>query len=43
MLVAAPFSDGSFRLVAEVDDAPEQPDVARCAGAPALTARLPDL
>jgi 2-polyprenyl-6-methoxyphenol hydroxylase-like FAD-dependent oxidoreductase len=28
MLVAAPLPDGSFRLVAEVDDAPEQPDVA---------------
>lgn len=28
MLVAAPLPDGSFRLVAEVDDAPEHPDVA---------------
>jgi 2-polyprenyl-6-methoxyphenol hydroxylase-like FAD-dependent oxidoreductase len=28
MLVVAPLPDGSFRLVAEVDDAPEQPDVA---------------
>jgi 2-polyprenyl-6-methoxyphenol hydroxylase-like FAD-dependent oxidoreductase len=27
MLVVAPLPDGSFRLVAEVDDAPEQPDV----------------
>ncbi|WP_112244949.1 FAD-dependent oxidoreductase [Kribbella monticola] len=27
MLVAAPLPDGSFRLVAEVDDAPEHPDV----------------
>jgi 2-polyprenyl-6-methoxyphenol hydroxylase-like FAD-dependent oxidoreductase len=27
MLVAAPLPDGSFRLVAEVDDAPEQPDI----------------
>jgi 2-polyprenyl-6-methoxyphenol hydroxylase-like FAD-dependent oxidoreductase len=27
-LVVAPLPDGSFRLVAEVDDAPEQPDVA---------------
>jgi 2-polyprenyl-6-methoxyphenol hydroxylase-like FAD-dependent oxidoreductase len=26
MLVVAPLPDGSFRLVAEVDDAPEQPD-----------------
>jgi 2-polyprenyl-6-methoxyphenol hydroxylase-like FAD-dependent oxidoreductase len=26
MLVAAPLPDGSFRLVAEVDDAPEHPD-----------------
>jgi 2-polyprenyl-6-methoxyphenol hydroxylase-like FAD-dependent oxidoreductase len=28
LLVVAPLPDGSFRLVAEVDDAPEQPDVA---------------
>jgi 2-polyprenyl-6-methoxyphenol hydroxylase-like FAD-dependent oxidoreductase len=28
MLVVAPLPDGSFRLVAEVDEAPEQPDVA---------------
>jgi 2-polyprenyl-6-methoxyphenol hydroxylase-like FAD-dependent oxidoreductase len=28
MLVVAPLPDGSFRLVAEIDDAPEQPDVA---------------
>jgi len=28
MLVVAPLPNGSFRLVAEVDDAPEQPDVA---------------
>jgi 2-polyprenyl-6-methoxyphenol hydroxylase-like FAD-dependent oxidoreductase len=28
MLVVAPLPDGSFRLVAEVDDAPEQPDIA---------------
>ena len=28
MLVVAPLPDGSFRLVAEVDDAPQQPDVA---------------
>ena len=28
MLVVAPLPDGSFRLVAEVDNAPEQPDVA---------------
>jgi 2-polyprenyl-6-methoxyphenol hydroxylase-like FAD-dependent oxidoreductase len=28
MLVVAPLPDGSLRLVAEVDDAPEQPDVA---------------
>src|SRR5215207_868601 len=28
MLVVAPLPDGSFRRVAEVDDAPEQPDVA---------------
>ena len=28
MLVVAPLPDGSFRLVAEVDDAPGQPDVA---------------
>jgi 2-polyprenyl-6-methoxyphenol hydroxylase-like FAD-dependent oxidoreductase len=28
ILVAAPLPDGSFRLVAEVDEAPEQPDVA---------------
>ncbi len=28
MLVVAPLPDGSFRLVAEVDDAPERPDVA---------------
>lgn len=28
MLVAAPLPDGSFRLVAEVEDAPEHPDVA---------------
>jgi 2-polyprenyl-6-methoxyphenol hydroxylase-like FAD-dependent oxidoreductase len=28
MLVVAPLPDGSFRLVAEVDIAPEQPDVA---------------
>jgi 2-polyprenyl-6-methoxyphenol hydroxylase-like FAD-dependent oxidoreductase len=28
MLVAAPLPDGSFRLVAEVNDAPEHPDVA---------------
>jgi 2-polyprenyl-6-methoxyphenol hydroxylase-like FAD-dependent oxidoreductase len=28
MLVVAPLPDGSFRLVAEVDDAPEEPDVA---------------
>src|SRR5215204_2499031 len=28
MLVVAPLPDGSFRLVAEVDGAPEQPDVA---------------
>jgi 2-polyprenyl-6-methoxyphenol hydroxylase-like FAD-dependent oxidoreductase len=28
MLVVAPLPDGSFRFVAEVDDAPEQPDVA---------------
>ncbi len=28
MLVVAPLPDGSFRLVAEVDDAPAQPDVA---------------
>jgi 2-polyprenyl-6-methoxyphenol hydroxylase-like FAD-dependent oxidoreductase len=28
MLVVAPLPDGSFRLVAEVNDAPEQPDVA---------------
>src|SRR2546430_15937878 len=28
MLVVAPLPDGSFRLVAEVDDAPEQPEVA---------------
>ena len=28
MLVVAPLPDGSFRLVAEVEDAPEQPDVA---------------
>ena len=28
MLVVAPLPDGSFRLVAEADDAPEQPDVA---------------
>jgi 2-polyprenyl-6-methoxyphenol hydroxylase-like FAD-dependent oxidoreductase len=28
MLVVAPLPDGSFRLVAEVDDAPEQPDAA---------------
>jgi 2-polyprenyl-6-methoxyphenol hydroxylase-like FAD-dependent oxidoreductase len=28
MLVVAPLPDGSFRLVAEVDDAPEHPDVA---------------
>ena len=28
MLVVAPLPDGWFRLVAEVDDAPEQPDVA---------------
>jgi 2-polyprenyl-6-methoxyphenol hydroxylase-like FAD-dependent oxidoreductase len=27
MLVVAPLPDGSFRLVAEVDDAPEHPDV----------------
>ena len=27
MLVVAPLPDGSFRLVAEVDDAPEEPDV----------------
>jgi 2-polyprenyl-6-methoxyphenol hydroxylase-like FAD-dependent oxidoreductase len=27
MLVVAPLPDGSFRLVAEVDDAPEQPDI----------------
>jgi 2-polyprenyl-6-methoxyphenol hydroxylase-like FAD-dependent oxidoreductase len=27
MLVVAPLPDGSFRLVAEVDDAPEQPDL----------------
>jgi 2-polyprenyl-6-methoxyphenol hydroxylase-like FAD-dependent oxidoreductase len=27
MLVAAPLPDGSFRLVAEVDEAPEHPDV----------------
>src|SRR2546430_15749234 len=27
MLVVAPLPDGSFRLVAEVDDAPEQPEV----------------
>ena len=28
MLVVAPLPDGSFRLVAEVDEAPEQPDIA---------------
>jgi 2-polyprenyl-6-methoxyphenol hydroxylase-like FAD-dependent oxidoreductase len=28
ILVVAPLPDGSFRLVAEVEDAPEQPDVA---------------
>jgi 2-polyprenyl-6-methoxyphenol hydroxylase-like FAD-dependent oxidoreductase len=28
MLVVAPLPDGSFRLVAEVEDAPEQPDIA---------------
>jgi 2-polyprenyl-6-methoxyphenol hydroxylase-like FAD-dependent oxidoreductase len=28
MLVVAPLPDGSYRLVAEVDDAPEQPDLA---------------
>jgi 2-polyprenyl-6-methoxyphenol hydroxylase-like FAD-dependent oxidoreductase len=28
MLVVAPLPDGSFRLVAEVDDAPERPDAA---------------
>lgn len=28
ILVVAPLPDGSFRLVADVDDAPEQPDVA---------------
>jgi 2-polyprenyl-6-methoxyphenol hydroxylase-like FAD-dependent oxidoreductase len=28
LLVAAPLPDGSFRLVAEVEDAPEHPDVA---------------
>jgi 2-polyprenyl-6-methoxyphenol hydroxylase-like FAD-dependent oxidoreductase len=28
MLVVAPLPDGSFRLVAEVEDAPQQPDVA---------------
>jgi 2-polyprenyl-6-methoxyphenol hydroxylase-like FAD-dependent oxidoreductase len=27
MLVVAPLPDGSFRLVAEVDDAPEEPDI----------------
>jgi len=32
MLVVAPLPDGSFRLVAEVDDAPEQPDVAYAQG-----------
>jgi 2-polyprenyl-6-methoxyphenol hydroxylase-like FAD-dependent oxidoreductase len=28
ILVVAPLPDGSFRLVVDVDDAPEQPDVA---------------
>jgi 2-polyprenyl-6-methoxyphenol hydroxylase-like FAD-dependent oxidoreductase len=32
MLVVAPLPDGSFRLVAEVEDAPEQPDVAYAQG-----------
>ena len=32
MLVVAPLPDGSFRLVAEVDDAPEKPDVAYAQG-----------
>lgn len=32
MLVVAPLPDGSFRLVAEVGDAPEQPDVAYAQG-----------
>ncbi|WBQ05452.1 FAD-dependent oxidoreductase [Kribbella sp. CA-293567] len=32
MLVVAPLPDGSFRLVAEVDDAPERPDVAYAQG-----------
>jgi 2-polyprenyl-6-methoxyphenol hydroxylase-like FAD-dependent oxidoreductase len=32
MLVVAPLPDGSFRLVAEVDDAPDQPDVAYAQG-----------
>jgi 2-polyprenyl-6-methoxyphenol hydroxylase-like FAD-dependent oxidoreductase len=32
MLVVAPLPDGSFRLVAEVDDAPEQPDIAFAQG-----------
>src|SRR5215218_3835638 len=39
MLVVAPLPDGSFRLVAEVDDAPEQPDVAYAQGL--LNARGP--
>jgi len=39
MLVVAPLPDGSFRLVAEVEDAPEQPDVAYAQGL--LTARGP--
>jgi 2-polyprenyl-6-methoxyphenol hydroxylase-like FAD-dependent oxidoreductase len=33
MLVVAPLPDGSFRLVAEVDDAPEQPFRAVCGSA----------
>lgn len=32
MLVVAPLPDGSYRLVAEVDDAPEQPDLAYAQG-----------
>lgn len=32
MLVVAPLPDGSFRLVAAVDEAPEQPDVAYAQG-----------
>ena len=32
MLVVAPLPDGSYRLVAEVDDAPEQPDIAYTQG-----------